>query len=92
MYEVGRPQRLSVEEAQAKERVWQDFGARRVGVRIRDGAAAGARRACPLALPACLASGYARPTPPPALTHPSHPQRAGLTAGCGAAGGATRAR
>lgn len=27
MYEVGRPRRLTVEEAQAKESQWQDFGA-----------------------------------------------------------------
>lgn len=26
MYEVGRPRRLSVEEAQAKEQQWQEFG------------------------------------------------------------------
>ncbi len=26
MYEVGRPQRLSVEEAQLLEEQWQDFG------------------------------------------------------------------
>lgn len=26
MYEVGRPRRFSVEEAQAQEKVWQDFG------------------------------------------------------------------
>lgn len=26
MYEAGRPRRLSVEEAQQKEEVWQDFG------------------------------------------------------------------
>ena len=28
MYEVGRPRRLTVEQAQEKERQWQDFGER----------------------------------------------------------------
>lgn len=88
MYEVGRPRRLTVEQAQEKERQWQDFGEHR----HLAAAATGALKCCPARPPPAgrlLSAGFPAPclvcplpsanVPPtnrPRSALPSHPPAA----------------